>query len=582
MSKDSKREIRRMSTITPFGVGAVWESEGESFIAMDISRWRDPGSPIILERLAVELNVSGLRSPTTASVKGSEGMPFYRFPHWHFCQRCRKMSTYDTKKREEVPKCGSCKAKPTLVPMRFVGMCTKGHIFDIDWRYWAHSGPTGVSTCHSNSLKWSEISGGIGLEALSVKCESCSSSRNLGSLMKSNPQCPGRHPWQESGFSTPCDGKSQVSQRGNSSIWFSSTASALDIPPESDWKEDDEVAPAITTDRLFLNLLDQAPGGFFEKDEIRRLATKHNVSIEVVTRLLEIGRKGSASNSSRTTASLRVGEWAAFHSGKTKDERSRFVIEPEDLSPVRTGFESGSLPKWTRTIQQVVRVKRLREVRALIGFTRIEEAGDNCELVPASLDPSVNWLPAYEVYGEGIFITLNEDQLKEWEAKSEVIDRIQKLTSGAANLTRNPNVANISPRLYLLHTLSHLLVRQLAFEAGYPSASLRERLYLTEENSPTDMAGVLIYTAASDSIGSMGGLARQTNPGHLISTIAGALRSASWCSLDPVCSESRSGERGLNQAACHACALAPETSCEMSNLYLDRSLLVHPNYGFMR
>jgi hypothetical protein len=400
--------------------------------------------------------------------------------------------------------------------------------------------------------------------------------------MRSNPQCPGRHPWQASGFATPCDGESQVSQRGNSSVWFSSTASALDIPPESDWKEEDAVAPAITNDPLFLNLLDQAPGGFFESDEIRRIANKHNVPTEIVAKLLANGRKGTAANPAQSLDSLRAGEWAAFHSGKTKDERSRFVIEPEDLSSIRAGFKSGDLPAWTETIEQVIRAKRLREVRALTGFTRIEEAGDKCELIPASLDPGVDWLPAYEVFGEGVFLTLNENSLKEWETKSDVVDRVQKLTSGATNLRRNPNVANISPRLYLLHTLSHLLIRQLAFEAGYPSASLRERLYLTEENSPTDMAGVLIYTAASDSVGSMGGLARQTKPEHLISTIAGALRTADWCSLDPVCSESRSGERGLNQAACHACALMPETSCELHNLYLDRSLLVNPNYGYMR
>lgn len=577
-----KREIRRMSSIAPFGVGAVWESEGESFIAMDISRWKDLGSPIVLDRLALELKVSGLKSPITVSEKTSKGMPFYRFPHWHFCQRCRKMSTYDTKKREEIPKCASCISAPNLVPMRFIGMCTKGHIFDIDWRNWAHSGPTGVSTCQSKDIKWSEISGGIGLEALSVKCQSCSSSRNLGSLMKWKPPCPGRHPWQESGFATTCEGVPQVSQRGNSSVWFSSMASALDIPPESDWQEEDALSPAITNDFSFLNLLDQAPGGFFESDEIRKIAARHFVSIDVVTKLLESGRKGAISSPSPTTISLRVGEWAAFHSGPTKDERSRFVIEPENLSPIREAVNSGKIPIWTETIDQVIRVKRLREVRALIGFTRIEEAGDNCELIPASLDPSVDWLPAYEVFGEGVFLTLNEKRLKEWEAKSEVIDRIQKLTGDALNIKQSHNVGEISPRLYLLHTFSHLLIRQLAFEAGYPSASLRERLYITEENSPVEMAGVLIYTAASDSVGSMGGLARQAKPEHLVSTIAGALRTADWCSLDPVCSESRSGERGLNQAACHACALMPETSCELYNLYLDRSLLVHPNYGFMR
>lgn len=574
---EKKRGIRRMSSITPFGVGAIWESEGESFVAMDISRWNDHGVPITLDRLAKELNVASLRSPST--LEDSAGMPFYRFPHWHFCQRCRKMSTYDNKNREAIPQCLSCKTKPNLVPMRFIGMCTNGHIFDIDWKFWAHSGPNGTKTCQSSDLRWNEISGGIGLEGLSVECTSCSSSRNLGTLMKSKPHCPGRHPWEPSGQGVPCNGDPQVSQRGNSSVWFSSTASALDIPPESDWKEEDAIAPAILIDPIFVTLLGQAPGGFFEQSEIRKVARKHGVSEEQVAQLLEFSRNGQKSSGGNSIESLRAGEWTAFHSGKTKDLRSRFVIEPEDLSKIRS---DNNLPTWVKSIDQIVRAKRLREVRALKGFSRIEEVGDKSELVPASLDPNTDWLPAYEVYGEGVFLTFDEKMIKDWETRPEVIDRVQKLTGG---LAITPNVLGLSaatPRLYLIHTLSHLMIRQLSFEAGYPSASLRERLFITEKDGETPMAGILIYTADSDSVGSMGGLARQAQPEYLISTMASALRTADWCSLDPVCSESRSGARGLNQAACHACSLMPETSCEMYNLYLDRSLLVHTTYGFMR
>ena len=577
-----RREIRRMSSITPFGVGAIWESEGESFVAMDISRWRDSGVPITLDRLADELNVVGLRSPTTIADERSKGMPFYRFPHWHFCQRCRKMCTYDAKNREEIPKCDTCNLNPTLVPMRFIGMCTSGHIFDIDWKFWAHSGPNGIKTCQAKDLRWNEISGGIGLEALSVKCQSCSSSRNLGSLMKSKPHCPGHHPWQSSDFAVPCKGDAQVSQRGNSSVWFSSTASALDIPPESDWKEEDAISPAINSDPDFIILLDQAPGGFFEADEIRKIANRHGIAVKDVADLLETSRKGVRQNTANTTESLRVGEWAAFHSGRTKDQRSRFVIEPEDFNRLRSASDNNNLPKWTDTIDQVVRAKRLREVRALQGFTRIEEVGDKCELVPASLNPNIDWLPAYEVFGEGVFLTFDEEKIKAWEKIPGVIDRIQKLTNGSVIAPNVLSLAKATPRLYLLHTISHLLIRQLAFEAGYPSASLRERIYITENDESPDMAGILIYTAASDSVGSMGGLARQAKPEHLVSTIAGALRTADWCSLDPVCSESRSGVNGLNQAACHACALMPETSCELYNLFLDRSMLTHPDYGFLR
>src|SRR5262249_49495588 len=39
-------------------------------------------------------------------------------------------------------------------------------------------------------------------------------------------------------------------------------------------------------------------------------------------------------------------------------------------------------------------------------------------------------------------------------------------------------------------------------------------------------------------------------------------------------SQRRSGDRATHGAACHGCLLIAETSCEMRNLFLDRSLLV--------
>ena len=69
-----------------------------------------------------------------------------------------------------------------------------------------------------------------------------------------------------------------------------------------------------------------------------------------------------------------------------------------------------------------------------------------------------------------------------------------------------------SIRFVLLHSLSHALMRQIALECGYTAASLRERLYcrsVGQEHGP--MAGILIYTAASDSEGTLGGLVQLDN-----------------------------------------------------------------------
>jgi hypothetical protein len=134
--------------------------------------------------------------------------------------------------------------------------------------------------------------------------------------------------------------------------------------------------------------------------------------------------------------------------------------------------------------------------------------------------------------------------------------------------------------MVLLHTLAHVLINEWSLDAGYPAAALRERLYSDEE-----MAGLLIYTATSDSAGSLGGLVAQGEPERLAATTRSAIRRSSWCSADPLCVEAEaSGTDGINLAACHACVMLPETSCEHNNGLLDRALLIgtpeDPTIGF--
>ena len=89
------------------------------------------------------------------------------------------------------------------------------------------------------------------------------------------------------------------------------------------------------------------------------------------------------------------------------------------------------------------------------------------------------------------------------------------------------------------------------------------------------MCGVLIYTASGDSEGSLGGLVRQGEPGRLEDTILAAIHNAEWCSSDPICIQSPGqGPESCNLAACHNCALLPETCCECGNRLLDRGTIV--------
>ena len=193
------------------------------------------------------------------------------------------------------------------------------------------------------------------------------------------------------------------------------------------------------------------------------------------------------------------------------------------------------------------------------------------------------------VRGEGIFFEFREDLIDEWAGGAEIKKQIAVLEDmyNQARNQRGMLPVVVSPKFVLIHTFAHLLIRQLSYDCGYGSASLRERIYCDRTPDAEAMQGVLIYTAAGDSEGSMGGLVRNGEPGNIETSIMRAIQSAAWCSSDPVCIESRGqGTDNANLAACHGCALLPETSCEEGNRLLDRATISGtpkvPSMGFFR
>jgi hypothetical protein len=243
--------------------------------------------------------------------------------------------------------------------------------------------------------------------------------------------------------------------------------------------------------------------------------------------------------------------------------------------------------------ERVMLVHKLRETRALTGFTRVfPAAGTSLQEKMRLLrreQPQQPWLPAYIVYGEGLFFEFNEKRVREWESRPQVIERVRGLDAHyiIAQRNRRMPVEPVVPRFVLLHTFAHLVINRLTFECGYSSAALRERLFVSA-NPKAPMAGILIYTAAGDAEGTMGGLVRMGQPTYLEPMMRRALEAASWCSADPVCMEmGRRGGQGpdsCNLAACHGCGLIPETACEHFNRFLDRGCVVgdleDPQLGF--
>jgi len=282
--------------------------------------------------------------------------------------------------------------------------------------------------------------------------------------------------------------------------------------------------------------------------------------------------------------SFRRAEFAVLRSSASEDQ-----LQTDNLPPGRYADD------FANTISGVTLVQRLRETRALTGFARVYPDNDqafeqrkNMLRLHQAEGPN-RWLPAYAVFGEGIFIELDESRVRAWEERPEVVNRAWPLNQHFEMVRQRRRLPErlVRPRLVLLHTLAHLLINQLTFDCGYSTAALRERLYASS-NSEAPMAALLIYTAAGDSEGTMGGLVRMGRPGDLERVFRRAIQNARWCSADPVCMElgatGGQGPDSCNLAACHNCALVPETSCEQFNRFLDRWMLVgtpeEPDAGF--
>jgi hypothetical protein len=271
-------------------------------------------------------------------------------------------------------------------------------------------------------------------------------------------------------------------------------------------------------------------------------------------------------------------------------EMEALLAAPEGFGedvPIDPDFHARRLPEraWRHSkasagIEAVIQLHRLREVVALIGFTRFEAAmpdihgeyDTDVERAQIALEPS--WFPAVENRGEGVFIQLRSEAVKKWLGRPAVKARLDSLIAGHRRWGEARKAERPFPGgPYLLHTLSHLLIQSLAMRCGYPASSIRERVYADE---PGGRFGLLLYTGTPDAEGTLGGLVQQAR--YIEDHLAQARRAGALCSHDPICAQHAPGEslegRWLQGAACHGCALVAETSCEMRNDYLDRALVV--------
>ncbi|MEV7166054.1 DUF1998 domain-containing protein [Streptomyces microflavus] len=597
--KDIRRKVRRTQTIAPFGVGGILDLQGESFVAADIRSWGAHGDAVSSPRLARKLRVNGFRSAAVvpsgkAQYIARRGPVYVRFPRWLFCPKCRVMTYWqtDAEQRDKPPRCGRCSGTPQLAPMRFLQVCRNGHMSDVDWRRWTHSRPQehDQRQCQVRSLKFIATPDSSGLDALKLSCITCGAHRTLegighkNGLKQAGARCSGSQPWQTSDDEQDdCEEAPRALQRGASNVYFPLVHSAIEIPLPSNSDEKDEAARRVMENSLWAGLVDAGDSPLAEHI-VKHLAETHEVSVDFVESL----RKENSQSVASTTLSidtadedLSIAEWSAFTSPESeKNSTAEFRVRQIGLGQLNE--ETASLTLLHHRIDRVVVADRIREVRVLEGFSRYESEGRE-RLVSVNPVTRAQWLPAVESYGEGIFISFDEGALKKWESSPDVLSWIAGIeqnleASFQIERLREKTGPKLLPRFVMLHTLAHQFIRQLSFDSGYNVASLRERIYARSHPAGSrcpQQAGVFIYTAAGDSEGTLGGLVRQGMQPHLMETMVRLLESAQWCSQDPLCADSTGRSlANLNRAACHACALLPETCCEIGNTLLDRTVLI--------
>lgn len=602
-------ELRPSQLLFTYGMGAIIDLPHISTMVMGLDDWetaysQEIGEPRLLQAVQAILGpqVKRLYSPPTLQEQTNGpfnpleesttvGVPVAPFPRWMLCPRCRRLASLDSglfqlkadayrpdRIRYVHTNCARAVA-PAVLPARFLVACSHGHLDDFPWVYFVHKGET---QCRAR-FKLREV--GVSGEAaeIEVECEVCGMKRrmsdafgNAAEEQHSLPPCNGRRPHLRDYEEDTCEQPLRTILLGASNSWFPIVLSTLAVPTVVDklgqLVEEHWHLLEKTTSQQNIELL-RTIGQLPRFD-----ASFSNAAIwaKVVAR-----KDGTAASEEVPPVGLKVPEWQMLsQSGSaaaTHDFKIRAVAIP-------TGY--------TQLLQQVVLVERLRVVQSLIGFTRIESPGDatdgfsDIEELPgerrvplARRKPA--WIPTAEVRGEGIFLALREEAIKVWldnairQRQDRLFHEVHRKWR-AARYIENPDVGYPGLRYVLLHSLAHALIRQLTLECGYTTASIRERIYsLPSEHDEGPMAGILLYTSAPDSEGTLGGLVSLGEPAQLARHLNTALERMQSCASDPLCAEHSSlQDITLHEAACHACLFIPETSCERGNKYLDRSVLV--------
>jgi hypothetical protein len=514
----------------------------------------------------------------------SVGIRALEFPRWFVCRGCRRLARaaegFENKNGRYRHACAKNKSS-SAVPVRFVAACKRGHLSDFPWIPFAHLDREG-GTCDRVELYLQEKALGD-ISKIFVECRNCDSSTPMNKASAPRFPCNGDRPWLGGRAANErCNLDSELLVRTASHAYFAQVVSALRLPdPEPDplrlrlrAKDVWALVQNITTIEELATMARLMPS-------VRSAIEGH--SPEKIVTAIRAERDAAGVVAERP---LRSAEYERLITAPT-EQRGIVPDAGVQFAAYRVPKQKVDLPAGVRGL---VLVPELREVRVQVSFSRFDSIGANLQgeydfdgrkIMPAVLTlPTGNekWLPAAEVRGEGIFVELDDDLLRAWEARPAVRQRAEQLLRAFESDGQGefPGV-----RFYLLHSLSHLLLTAVSLECGYAASAIRERLYCgkAEENGP-NMAAVMLTTGTTGSEGTLGGLVEEGR--RLRHHLREAWDLGRLCSNDPVCAahdpSSESSDRRTEGAACHGCLYIAESSCERFNKFLDRALIV-PTIG---
>ena len=597
-------EATHTQILNMYGPGAMVDLPDHAVLIGGLDFWNDRGCEHIHEPRLLQLvrQATGsaridLKTPPKEvdplkNISGS--LKALRFPEWSVVQkkipdriafgiyyRARLLIHYNDSCINNWQKFADADGEYPLVPVRFVRACPHGHLSDIRWRDFCFN----QFGCKKyERLYLLEAGTGNDYTQIFVQSESGVTRRLSDALIpntKALGRCQGHTPWlgRYSRDSEPCMTNQKPTYyrllvRSATNAYFNEILSVISLPEAAG-----SLSKRVTEMKDELKVIEE------ESDIVTAL--KFNPRLKRSFADVDISELWSAIKVSRDGGFGNVAQ--------PKDEELRLLTGPMDgVSSSKkdslfeaTPWEPTEPPLWfKKSIKRVLLVKRLREVKALVGFTRFTSRTSSLGGLPiestktnarAPLSNNLQWVPASENKGEGIFIEFDSEMINAWASTDAVSQRstqFSKAFEGEWLKSRGLDSDQFpfpgAPYI-LLHSLSHLLITEMALECGYGASSIRERIYANPEIG----YGILLLTSTSGSEGTLGGLLDAGK--RIVSYLERAFERGQLCSNDPFCSEHDPNHdfdiRPTHGAACHGCELIAETSCEQRNEFLDRSLV---------